>query len=480
MTNNQCRTALAAATAFLLSTTAIQAAPEKIYFGGDIVTMDEAYLFAEAVAIEGDRITQVGRLRDIEALADDETEMVDLEGHTMLPGFIDPHGHFMFAGHYKNSVVDLNSPPIGSTTNMAELIALLKENADSVEEGGILQGSGYDDTLLEENRHPTKADLDQVSTTIPVFITHVSGHVSVANSVALEMAGIDDQTPDPDGGRISRDPATGEATGVLEGNAGQLVRAIVPPPGEEGQLHAINTASKMWAAAGFTTANDQPSDPSAIDLYRKAMESGDLSVRLTYWPRETNIEDARAYPAVRSGTDLSAGRNMIVSGPIKLVIDGSPQGYTAHFSQPYMTQRAQDDGEYKGFAYWDDIDSFKDFVEELHRTGWQITIHSNGDQGIQDTLDAFAEAQRSTPRKDARHTIQHSQFTRPDQLNQMAALDVHPDFFIGHTFYWGDRHKNEFFGEARANHMSPLKAAYDHGLTPTTHTDTPVVPIDGI
>ena len=193
-----------------------------------------------------------------------------------------------------------------------------------------------------------------------------------------------------------------------------------------------------------------------------------------------SVEEVHAFPAVQSGTDLSDGRRMIVQGPVKFTIDGSPQGYTANFTQPYTTQRPQDDGSYSGFPYWDDGDQFRDIVEELHREGYQLTIHGNGDQGIQDVLDAYAGAQKAYPREDARHGIIHAQFSRPDQLVQMAALDVSPSFFIGHTFYWGDRHRDVFFGPHRAAHMSPLKGALDAGVRFSTHTDTYVTPIDGI
>ena len=194
----------------------------------------------------------------------------------------------------------------------------------------------------------------------------------------------------------------------------------------------------------------------------------------------TTIEDARKFPVVKSGSDLTGGRNMITQGPMKLGIDGSPQGYTAHFTQPYTTQRPQDDGHYRGFSYWDDRNAFFQYVEDLHRDGWQMTTHANGDAGIQDALDAYSAALRAYPRKDARHTIQHAQFTRPDQLDQMQALGIMPSFFVGHTFYWGDRHRDIFFGENRASQISPLKGAQDRGLIFTTHTDSLVSPIDGI
>ena len=471
---------VAAVLLFSGSASAHAQAPDKIFFG-NILTMVEDDLFAEAVAVRGDRIIGVGSLEEIRQLADVATAMIDLGGGTMLPGFIDTHGHMVGAGTRESLSVDLRPPPMGTMTNMDELIAALRERADADPEAGHIQGSGYDDTLLEEMRHPTKNDLDQVSTTRPVVITHISGHLAVGNSKALEVAGVTADSPDPDGGRIVKDPNTGEPTGVMEGNARAILNGLIPEPSMEESLAGLRRASEMWTAAGFTTATDQIRDASRIDeVYRAGLESGDLFVRLEIWPRTTMMKEAIEFPAIRSGTDLSGGRHMITQGPLKLQIDGSPQGYTAHFSQPYTTQRPQDDGKYKGFPYWDDLEAFRSFVKSLHRDGWQVTIHANGDQGIQDALDAIAAAQEANPREDARHTIQHAQFTRPDQLDQMAALGVSACFFIGHTFYWGDRHKNIFFGKHRAEHMSPMRGAIDRGVRSTTHTDTPVTPIDGI
>lgn len=474
---------LAAGTLLVLFLSAPLAAqvPDKIYWGGDIITMLESNLYAEAVAVSGERIIAVGRLRDIQQLASPTTEMIDLQGRTMLPGFIDAHGHFLSAGTLVINSVNLTPPPMGNITTIDELIVALREKADADPDAALVQGAGYDDTLLAEMRHPNRFDLDQVSTSRPVLITHISGHVAAANSMALQMAQVFADTPNPDGGRIVRNPVTGEPTGVLEGMARGLLSSLVPSGSQEQALAGLRVASELWAAAGFTTATDNVSDASQLEsVYARGLDSGDLFVRLEIWPRALSLDAARAFPAVRSGTDLSGGREMITLGPLKFQIDGSPQGYTAHFSQPYLTQRPDDDGNYRGFSYWDDRDAFIDLVKALHRDGWQITVHGNGDQGIQDALDAFAEAQRDFPRQDTRHSIQHAQFTRPDQLDQMAAMGVTASFFIGHTFYWGDRHKNIFFGSHRAEHMSPLKGAQERGLRFSTHTDSPVTPIDGI
>lgn len=453
--------------------------PDKIYFGGPIITMKDDGLLAEAVATKDGKIIAVDRLRTIEAMAGEKTERVDLAGKTMMPGFVDGHSHFLATGANTLSKVDLNPPPIGDVKGIDDIVAKLKARVAEAGEGAVITGMGYDDTLVTEMRHPTKEDLDKASTEVPIIITHISGHLAVGNSKALEMAGIAGDTPNPDGGRIEKN-AAGEPTGVMEGNATGLLYKLIPERTDDDWVAAIAKASKMWAAAGFTTAADNLVSPDQIAYFKTALEHGKQTVRVNFWPRVRSVEAVHAFPAVQSGTDLTDGARMLVQGPVKFTIDGSPQGYTAHFTQPYTTQRPQDDGNYRGFPYWDDRDEFFDIVEQLHRDGYQMTVHGNGDQGIQDVIDAYAAAQRAFPREDARHGIIHAQFSRPDQLTQMAALHISPSFFIGHTFYWGDRHKNVFFGPNRANHMSPLKGALDRGIRFSIHTDTYVTPIDGI
>ncbi len=480
---NRMLRALSTAAPLLFPVCAISAAgghpPDKI-FTGNIVTMVNESLYAEAVAIRGDRITAVGTRQDVMPLADERTVIVNFGNAAMLPGFIDTHGHMLGAGIWEVLYADLLPPPMGNVTNMDALVSALQRKSAEAPGASFIRGLGYDDTLLEEMRHPTRHDLDRVSTEHPVVITHISGHLAVGNSKALEIADITAETANPDGGRIVKN-TSGEPTGVMAGNARGLLYRILPDPTQEQSLAGLRQASQRWAEAGFTTATDNVRNASLIEeIYKPGLDSGALSVRLEIWPRTNSLDEARKFPAVASGTDLSAGRNMITQGPIKLQIDGSPQGYTAHFSQPYLTQRPQDEGDYRGFPYWDDVNAFRAIVSSLHRDGWQITIHANGDQGIQNALDAIAAAQESFPRENARHTLQHAQFSRPDQLIQMAALEVSASFFIGHTFYWGDRHKHLFFGESRANHMSPLRSAIDRGVRSTTHTDSPVTPIDGI
>ncbi len=362
-------------------------AADKIYFGGPIVTMNDANLFVEAVATKGDEITATGRLRDVEKMAGEATERVDLEGRTMMPGFIDGHSHFLVTGTYSMQRIDLNPPPIGDVESIDDIVSKLSEQADQTRQGDVIVGMSYDDTLVEEMRHPTREDLDKVSTEVPVIISHISGHLAVGNSKALEMAEITAETSNPDGGRIEKDES-GEPTGVMEGNARELLYVLIPETTQDEWIAGIGNASNMWAAPGFTTASDNLTSADQIDLFKEALEEDELKVRVNVWPRVRSVEAVHEFPAVQSGTDLSDDQRMIVQGPVKFTIDGSPQGYTANFSQPYTTQRPQDDGNYSGFPYWDDRDQFFDIVETLHREGYQLTVHGNGDQGIQDVLDA--------------------------------------------------------------------------------------------
>lgn len=459
-------------------------APDQIYFGGPIITMNDSALIVEAVSVKGNRVLETGRLRDIKKTADSQTQMIDLKGRALLPGFVDPHGHFNTTGTNDLFFANLNPPPISNIQkyNVDALISELKKLAEKTKEGDPVIGSGYDDTLLSEKRHPNKDDLDKVSTKHPVIITHISGHVVAGNSLALKIAGVTKDTPNPSAGRIQRDLKTGEPNGVMEGPARDLLRtpALTAKISEEQQIAGIKRACEIWAAHGFTTATDNVPSMKMVERYKKALDEGSLFIRMNYWPRVMKIEDTYQFPTTKPGTDVSNNRLMITQGQFKHQIDGSPQGYTAHFTQPYSTQRPQDDGKYRGFPYVADRDAWIDYMVQVHKDGWQFTVHGNGDQGIQDVIDAVSEAQAVSPRQDHRHGIIHCQFVRPDQLDQIKALGISPSFFIGHTFYWGDRHKDIFFGPHRAAHMSPLKGALDRGIRFTIHTDTFVTPIDGI
>ena len=446
---------------------------DTVYLNGTVVTVNEAGTTAEAVATRGDEIIAVGNDSEVEALAGRSTRVVNLEGKTMLPGFYAPHDHFPGAGTLATRSVNLNSPPMGEMRTIADVVAALRQKATETMSGEWVNGRGYDDTLLEEGRHPTRYDLDQASTEHPIYISHTSGHLAVANSLALEMAGVTRDTPQPPGGVIQKDPATGEPNGVFE-ESGGLVGRLLPPATEEERQEAIQAAVDIYVRQGVTTAVVTGGGRSSFVDLQKARDAGILGIRIVQMM-------SRGSPGVPTAAETAGivsgfGDTRIRLGGIKIIQDGSNQGYTGYFTEPYHTPY-HGDPDYRGYPRRSEQDLVV-MVQELHRAGYQIAIHGNGDAAIDQILNAYEAAQAEYPRADARHRIEHTQLVRKDQLDRMAELGVTPSFFVGHVFYWGDRHRDIFMGPERAAGISPLRSAKARGLRFTIHDDTPVTPVD--
>jgi hypothetical protein len=449
---------------------------DKIFFNGEIVTMDFGLNTVNALAVSGDRIIATGKDEDILALKEADTRTFDLGGRTILPGFIDAHGHFMFNSFFKTKAVDLNSPPVGHIKTMDELVADLKEKADNTPEGEDIIGFGYDDTRLEENRHPTRAELDKVSIKHPVYIFHMSGHMAVVNSLIIDRAGLTGDEPQPKGGRYQKDE-DGKPNGVLEEMpAYELVDLTFPKPSPADVPGIIENGSNIYLAAGVTSGQDGATMPLALDALRLAHQSGALKTRVEVWPLHTHPVDI--YPTHVSGTPLTEDR-MITIGAYKIVNDGSIQCYTAYLSSPYYRVHPTQPKEalYRGYSIFS-ADELHKVVLEKHKQGWQIAIHGNGDATIEENINAIEAAQKAYPRNDARHIIIHCQTVREDQLDRMQRLGIIPSFFATHTYYWGDRHRDLFLGPHRAERIDPCNSAYVRDMPFTCHNDPMVTPID--
>ncbi|MCP5131024.1 MAG: amidohydrolase [Pseudomonadales bacterium] len=444
---------------------------QQLFINGTVLTMDAQNRVVEALATRADRIEAVGTTQEIMALAEEGAQVVDLGGRTLLPGFIDAHGHFPGSG-LKEVAADLNSPPIGTLTSMDEILAALGEQAAVTPAGEWVSGFGYDDTLLAEQRHPTRAELDAVSADHPVVAMHISGHMLVANSLALAEVGIDANTPDPEGGVIGREPGSREPNGLLEETARLGIMVKMQDMSIEDTYRLIKAAATEYSARGVTTAQSGGvSDKLAtgLSLFSKL---GVIPQRLVVFPFEVEFGEA-LLNGEYSPDDYSAER--VQMGAVKLVADGSIQGYTGYLSQPYFTPY-HGDADYRGYAA---IPRDKLFakVAALHKAGYQIAIHGNGDQSIEDILDAFEAAQQEHPVADPRMILIHAQMAREDQVARMKALGVTPSFFSAHTWYWGDRHRDIFLGPERAAVISPARWAQDYGLRFSSHLDTPVTPM---
>jgi len=442
-----------------------------VYINGKVLTMDSTNSVAEAVVVEGDRIVFVGGQAKAMSYRDRFTRVKDLEGRTMIPGFVDAHSHFPGSGLYV-FMADLNSPPIGRVRDMEDLKAALREKARKTKPGKWVAGMGYDDTMLAEKRHPTRQDLDQVSKKHPIIINHISGHLAVANSMALKLAGIDRNTPDPPGGHIRHDPETGEPNGVLEEKAVDLVNGLYPNPPLPDLYAMLKKATADYLSQGVTTAQNGQAVKSYVTILGLVSRLGLCPLRLVVWPDDKAGEQIvdGSFKADKLNTDR------FKVGAIKLIADGSIQGYTGYLSKPYHAAPEWLGPDYRGYPVMEK-QKLTEEVEFFHCARLQVAVHGNGDAAIDDILDAFEQAQAKCPRRDSRHIMVHAQMAREDQLDKMKKLGVILSFFVLHTYYWGDRHLNIFMGPERAMRMSPARSALDRGMIFTIHTDAPVVPM---
>jgi len=441
-------------------------AADILYCKGTILSMDAQNSKLEAVGVREGKIVSVGTRQAVAASLKPGFDEIDLRGHTMLPGFYAAHDHFPEVGENELFSVDLNSPELGLIQNIEELIAALKRKADATPPGEWIQGWGYDDTLLREVRHPTRSDLDRISSLHPIWITHISGHLGVANSKALAIAGVTKATPQPTGGRICHDATTGEPNGVFEEATGIIGRHI-PPPTESQRLKAILLAQNSYLAQGVTTTVIAGASAATLADIDSVISTGRLKLRISALVARRD--------AVKVAAFQSTAEQLHLTG-VKLLQDGSLQGYTGYLSKPYHKQ-PEGRQDFRGYASQPREELVK-MVVDYHKQGLQIAIHGNGDAAIDDIIAAFAEAQKMDPRPDARHRIEHCQTVREDQLARMQELGITPSFFQIHVYYWGDRHRDIFLGPERAARISPLASALRHKMRISIHNDTSVTPVN--
>ena len=448
------------------------APPEhQVFVNGEVLTMDDDNRIVEAISVRGDRIERVGSTPDIMASVTDDTLVVDLRGRALLPGFIDAHGHFPGSG-LTVIAADVSSPPIGEVRSIDDLVAAMQSQIERTPEGYWIQGAGYDDTLLAEMRHPTREDLDRVSSELPVALTHVSGHIMSVNSVALELLDIDASTPDPEGGVIGRMPGSNEPNGVLEETARLEAMRIAQDLGPVIVYQLVKAAVRDYSQKGVTTAQAGGMVTGLLRALKLGSDFGIIPQRLILFPFFS--EEGEAILAGEFSLD-DFNTDRVAMPAVKIVADGSIQGYTGYLSEPYHVPYKGDES-YRGYPAVSREDLFEQ-VSALHKAGYQLAVHGNGDESIEDILDAFEAAQAEYPVDDPRMILVHSQMARADQVARMRALGVTPSFFSAHTWYWGDRHRDIFMGPDRAADMSPAKWAQDNGVRFSSHLDTPVTPM---
>jgi len=443
---------------------------DSVYIGEHIIAMTGVN--PGAVAVRGDRILATGSVQEIELLIGESTRVIELGEQALLPGFIDAHGHFSALARTAD-YVDLSPPPVGGAESIADIVRALRLAIEqsSIPAGTLVTGFGYDDSLLEERRHPTRFDLDEASTSHPIVIRHVSGHLAVGNSLALADAGISAETPDPAGGIVRR-LENGAPDGVMEETAMTLLPDAVANLTPERFAELRRQALEIYAAYGITTIQDSNLPLDYIEMLRQEAASEAYPVDMVAYAMANPLSD-EALDSIELEQNYVNGFRL---GGIKFTLDGSPQGRTAWLTEPYEEGPPGAADDYVAYPSYEPSEYLRRIPAIIER-GLPALVHVNGDAAIDLMLEGLESIAQKGPLPDHRSVAIHAQLARPDQLDRMRELGVLPSFYAVHPFFWGDWHRLSF-GDERASFISPLRAALDRGIPITIHNDSPVVPPD--
>jgi len=454
------------------STALASVAPvDMIFSGGPIVTMDSSGMSAEAVAVRDGKIVAIGALADLQSMVGQGTEQVNLTGRTLVPGFIDGHSHFSMAVNTA-TWANVSGAPVGEMASIADVLAELKAQAgrNGAAPGDWVIGYGYDADTLSDGRQMTRDDLDAVFPDNPVIAVHVSYHGAVLNSQAFAAIAYDETTPTPEGGIIVRRDGSNEPLGLVMETAWFPAAEAMPKPGGDERFDNIRKALAMYAAHGVTTIQDGATDHAAFTLYKEAAQRGDFYLDLVALGMFSEIPEFVAEYAAYS--DYS---NRLKLGGIKIVGDGSPQGKTAFFTQPYLTGGPGGEENWRGEPIVDQ-DAMDQLLQAVYGGGMRAFVHANADAAVDVLLNSHKK-HATLAGDDPRTVIIHSQFIRQDQLEDYAKYGMVPSFFSNHAFFWGDVHVKNL-GEERAHFLSPMKSASRLGIHFTNHHDYIVTPMN--
>lgn len=432
---------------------------------GKIATMDNAGRIVQALAVRDGVILAVGSDDELAVCAHTGTTVIDLKGGTVLPGLIDVHTHALdWAKGILRDELDASYPKMKS---IADIVEAIRRRAAATSPGKWIVGFGWDDKKLSEQRYMLRSDLDAASPRNPVYLMHISGHLSVANSEALARAGITRATPDPDGGVIERD-RDGEPTGILLDNAMGLVARLLPSDPPDLPKRAAGMVSDVALSVGLTTIHDIWVTPVDMRGYQEALEAGLLKVRVQMVPGVRNVEDARKL--VGLGLHTGFGNDRVKLGAVKLFADGGMGARTIAIYDPPV---ANEPGNY-GLLIWKS-EELQEAHKILTRAGWQIVTHAIGDRAMDQVLDSYQAVLKELQPKDPRFRIAHGGLSTPAVQKRLRELNVLVDGNPAFAYWIGSWFLK--YGPERVRWSYPGKSYFDNGIIAGAGSDVGVTPI---
>jgi hypothetical protein len=430
--------------------------------------------------VRGEHILAVGTTEHVRTFSDGNTRRIDLAGRTVTPGLIDSHVHFAWGGANRLYKLDLSYPIVESIGDVQGLVA---EQAGRLPEGGWIQGGGWDEGKLAELRYIYASDLDPISPAHPVWLMHTMGHYGVANSAALDLAGVTRDTPDPPGGTIDR-TADGTPTGVFKEAAMDLITPLIPSLTSDQMREGIRSLARAFNEECMTGGKDPGISGAIWDDYRAVQADGDLSVRIfALWDaRDGSLEEVRSYAdslAEFTRPYESTGDDHLIAGGVKLFIDGSGGARTAWVYDDWNRESSSTDVGNRGYPTMDP-DELRLRFRAYHDAGLHVSIHSIGDRAIDWTVDSFVEALEANPLRGLRHGIIHSNIPTERALDLMAELQrewdtAYPEPSPTFTWWIGDTYAGNF-GPERAIRLNPFASYQEREMIWASGSDFFVTP----